>query len=93
MGINQLVHKYAVFRIHDILVWIRIRGFMPLNPDPDIFVIVLQDANKKLIKKKCFSAYYFLRVLLHNFSKVKSQKEVTKQLTSRFFLLFLLDDN
>jgi hypothetical protein len=49
----------AVFRIHDILVWtrIRIRGSMPLNngsdpdayPDPTIFVIDLQDANKKLI--------------------------------------------
>ncbi len=29
---------------------------------------------------------------LHNFSKIKSHKEVTKQLKSRFFLLFLLDD-
>ncbi len=54
----------AVFRIHDILVWIRIRicGSMPLmgngsgsedpnldsDPDPAIFVIDLQDANKKL---------------------------------------------
>ncbi len=44
-----------VFRIHDILVWIRIRirGSMPLTMDPDpypaIFVTDLQDANKKLI--------------------------------------------
>jgi hypothetical protein len=52
-----------VFRIHDILVWIRIRirGSMPLtngsgstvdsDPDPAIFVINLQDANKKIHKK------------------------------------------
>jgi hypothetical protein len=41
----------AVLRIHDILEWIRI-GSIPLNkmdPDPTIFVIDLQDANKKLI--------------------------------------------
>ncbi len=67
---------YAVLRIHDILVWIRIRGSMALtnesgSGDPAIFVINLQDANKK------------------NFF---CQKEVTKQLESRFCLLFLLRD-
>jgi hypothetical protein len=39
-------------RIHDILVWIRIRGSMPLtnlDPDPAILIIELQEANKKLI--------------------------------------------
>ena len=69
---------------------------MDLDPDSDrdpaIFVIDLQDANKKLIKKKSFSAYYFLKVDLHHFSKIKSQKEVTNQYKSMFFLLFLLDD-
>jgi len=44
--------------------------------DPAIFVIVLQDANKKLI---FFSAYYFLKVHLHHFSKIKIPKKVTKQ--------------
>ncbi len=48
------------------------------DPDPATFVIDLQDANKKLILK-FFSAYYFLRVHLHNFSKIKLPKEVTKQ--------------
>ncbi len=84
-----------MFRIHDILVWIRIRGSMPLitgsesgfgsgsrvrilDPAPAIFVIDLQDANKKPFKKKV-SAYYFLKVHLHHFSKVNSPKEVTKQ--------------
>jgi hypothetical protein len=36
-----------------------------MDPDPAIFVINLQDANKKQIS---FSAYYFLKVHLHNFS-------------------------
>jgi len=49
------------------------------DPDPTIFIIDLQDANKQKNIKKTFSAYYFLMVLLHNFSKVKSQKEVTKE--------------
>jgi hypothetical protein len=31
-----------------------------MDPDLAIFIIDLQDANKKLIKKKSFSAYYFL---------------------------------
>jgi hypothetical protein len=50
-----------------------------VDPDPSIFIIDLQDANKKMILKKSFSLYYFLKALLHQFSKVKSQKEVTKQ--------------
>jgi hypothetical protein len=53
----------SVFRIHDILVWTR------------IFVIDPQDASKKLIKKKSFSAYYFLKVHLHHFSKIKERIE------------------
>ncbi len=34
-----------------------------MNPDPAIFIIDLQDANIKQIKKKIFSAYYFLKVV------------------------------
>jgi hypothetical protein len=49
------------------------------DPDPAIFITDLQDANKELIKKISFSAYFFLKVDLHHFSKIKSQKEVTKQ--------------
>jgi hypothetical protein len=52
---------------------------MDPDPDPSIFIIDLQDANKKLIFLKRFSAYYFLKILLHHFSKVTSQKEVPKQ--------------
>jgi hypothetical protein len=46
-----------------------------MDPDPAIFVIDLQDASKKRIFYTLFSAYYFLKVHLHHFSKIKSQKE------------------
>ena len=39
-----------------------------------------------------YFAYYFLTVHLHQSSKIKSLREVTKQKKSRFFLLFLLDN-
>jgi hypothetical protein len=53
---DEFIIFHAVLRIHDILVWIWIRGSMPLtnepdpdaDPDPSIFIIDLQDANKKL---------------------------------------------
>jgi hypothetical protein len=45
-----------VFRIHDVLVWIRIL-LMDADQDPAIFVIDLQDANKKL--KKSFLVITF----------------------------------
>ncbi len=61
------------------------------DPDPAIFAIDLQEANKKLFFSS-FSPYYFLKLQLHNFSKIKDHKEVTKQQESRFFLSFLLDD-
>jgi hypothetical protein len=69
-----------------------------MDPDPDadqdpvIFVSDLQDVDKKLIFSPSFFAYYFLKVHLHHFSKIKSHEEVTKQKESTFFLLFLLDD-
>jgi hypothetical protein len=44
------------------------------DPDPSIFIIDLQDANKKIFKKS-FSAYYLLKEHLHHFSKIKSQKK------------------
>ncbi len=48
--------------------WIRILLFSSL---------AFKMQTKKLIFIKSFSAYYFLKVLLHNFSKIKSQKEIT----------------
>jgi hypothetical protein len=50
-----------------------------MDPDTAIFVLDLQDANKKLFFSPSFSAYSFLKVHLHHFSMIKSHKEVTKQ--------------
>jgi hypothetical protein len=47
-----------------------------VDPDPAIFVIGLQDASKNyLIFLQIFSPFYFLKLHLHHFSKIKSQKE------------------
>jgi hypothetical protein len=65
---------------------------MDPDPDPAIFIIDLQGANKKLIFfKKFFCILLHEGTFLH-FSKIKSQKEVTKQKKSRGFLLFVLND-
>jgi hypothetical protein len=57
------------------------------DPDPAIFAIDLQDANKKkifnnkffclLLFEGTFTSFY--KVNLHHFAKIKSPKEVTKQ--------------
>jgi hypothetical protein len=49
------------------------------DPDPAIFIIDLQDANKKLFFKKFFCILLFEGTLYIIFSKIKSQKDVTKQ--------------
>ncbi len=75
-------------------MWNRIRASMPptngSDPDLAIFVIDLQDANKKLILKKVLC--FLLFEGRFNFSKIRSPNEVTKLQESTFFLLFLLDD-
>jgi hypothetical protein len=77
-------------------IWIRIRGSMFLTTGSGsesgscYFRHWPSRCQQKLIFF-CFSAYFFLKVHLHHFSK-KSQKEVTKQKESRFCLLFLLHD-
>ncbi len=77
------------------MVWIRIRGSMAMTNGSRSWIRILlfsslafkMPTKNKL--KKTFSAYLFLKVHLHHFSKKKSPKEVTKQ-ESRFFLLFLV---
>jgi hypothetical protein len=56
--------------------------------DPAIFVSDLQDVNKKLIFSKSFFAYYFLKVHLHQFSKIKSYEEVTPTVGINIFLTY-----
>jgi hypothetical protein len=63
---------------------------MPLTNESGslLFSIDLQDGNKKQICFLWFSAYFFLKVHLHHFSKIKSKKEVTKQQESRLLTIF-----
>jgi hypothetical protein len=63
------------------------------HSDPALFVSDLQDANKKEFFKTFF-ADYFLKVHLHQASKIESHNEVTKQYCRNqgFSNLFLLDD-
>jgi hypothetical protein len=57
---------------------------MDSDPDPDIFIIDLQDANKKQIKKSfCTFTSFF---------KDKKSKRSKKTVGIKVFLLFLLDD-
>ncbi len=55
---------------------IRIRGTMSLimDPDPALFVIILQDANKKLILKKVFLLITFWRHIYIIFKDKKSKR-------------------
>jgi hypothetical protein len=48
------------------------------DPDPSISSMTFKKPRKNNLKKSV-SAYHFFKVLLHHFSKIKSQKEVTKQ--------------
>ncbi len=60
------------------------------DPGPAIFIIDLQDANKKL--KKSFSAYYFLKVHLNHFSEMKSKnksQDFRNQGLSYYFCLMI----
>jgi hypothetical protein len=77
--------KKAVLRIHNILGWIRI-----LDPDPAIFVTDLQDASKKLAFNTSFSVFYFLKVHLHHFSKIKCQKESQNSRNQGFSYYFCM---
>jgi hypothetical protein len=63
---------------------------MDPDPDPAIFVIDLQHASKKLIFNKNFSANYFLKVHLHHFSKIKSQKESQNRRNQGFSYYFCM---
>ena len=62
-----------------------------MDPDPAIFVIDLQDANKKIFFLILFfSDYYFLKVHLHHFSKIKSQKESQNSRNQGFSYYFCM---
>ncbi len=88
-----------VFRIHDILGWIRIRilGSMLLTNGSGSWIRILLFSSltfkmpaKKLIFNTIFSAYYFLKVHLHHFSKIKSQKESQNRRNQGFSYYFCM---
>ncbi len=93
---NALYLWEPVFWIHDILVWIRfrIRGSKPLtngpDPAPAIFVIDLQDANNKLIKKKVFLLITFWRYICIMFQRLKVQKKSQNSRNQGFSYYFCL---
>jgi hypothetical protein len=59
-----------------------------MDSDPAIFVTDLRDANKKLTKKKSFSADYFLKVH-SSFLKDKKSKRSNKTVGNKvFFTIF-----
>jgi hypothetical protein len=73
-----------VFWNHDILVWIRIRGSMPLTNGSGSWIRILLFSSltfkmpaKNEFFNTIFSVCYFLKVHLHYryFSKINSQKE------------------
>jgi hypothetical protein len=49
-----------------------------MDPEPAIFFNDLQDTKKKLIVLKEFFCLLVLKVHLHHFSKIKSEKKVAK---------------
>jgi hypothetical protein len=61
-----------------------------MDPDPAIFSTDLQDASIKLIFNTIFSADYFLKVHLHYFSKIKSQKESQNRRNQGFSYYFCM---
>ena len=56
------------------------------DPDPAIFVIDLQEANKNLIFLQSFSAYYFLKGTFTSFLKDKKFKRSHKTVGIKVFL-------
>ncbi len=85
-----------VLRIHDILGWIRIRGSMPVTNGSGFGSgswIRISSLNFKMpVKNKFFNtilpAYYFLKLHLHHFSKIKVKKSHKIAGIKVFFTIF-----
>jgi hypothetical protein len=88
-----------VFRIHDLLEWIRIRGSMPLTDGSGsgswIRILLFSSLTFKMPTKNnfclnIFSAYYILKVHLHNFPRIKSQNESQNSRNQGFSYYFCM---
>jgi hypothetical protein len=91
--------KNPVLRIHDILGWIRIRirGSMPLTNGSGFGSGSCyfrhwpsRCQQKTYFLTQFFSAYYILKVHLHHFSKLKSQKESQNSRNQGFSYYFCM---
>ncbi len=87
----------AVFRIHDILIRIKILRFIHwiTDPDPDLFFSGFPDANKKYVFFLLLTGLYLLvgstfTVHVHQSSMITNHTEVIEKWKSRFSLIFLL---
>jgi hypothetical protein len=93
----------TVLRIHDILGWIRIRirGSMPLTNGSGfgsgswIRILLFSSLTFKMPAKNylfntIFSAYDFLKLHLHHFSKIKIQKESQNRRNQGFSYYFCM---
>ncbi len=65
---------------------------MDPDSDPAIFIIDLQDANKKLIYKKIFCILLFEGTFSSIFKNKKVKKKSRNSRNQGFFLPFLLND-
>jgi hypothetical protein len=88
-----------VLRIHDILGWIRIRGSMSLTNGSGsgswIRILIFSSLTFQMPAKNnflhiFFSTYYFLKLHLHHFSKIKSQKESQNSRNQGFSYYFCM---
>ncbi len=88
-----------VFRIHDILERIRIRGSMPLTNGSGsesgsgscfFSSLTFKMPTKKIFSFNIYSVHYFLKVHLHNFLKIKSQKESQNSRSQGFSYYFCM---
>ncbi len=87
----------AVLRIHDILGWIRIRirGSMHLTDGSGSGFgsgswYFRHWLSRNKFFKTIFSAYYFLKLHSHHFSKIKSQKESLNNRNQGFSYYFCM---
>jgi hypothetical protein len=89
--------KYISATKNKKILWIRIRGSMPLTNGSGTrsetgcgsgscyFHHWASIRQQKTNLKRSFSAYYFLKVHLHNFSKIKSKKDCRNKGFSYYF--------
>jgi hypothetical protein len=64
---------------------------MDPDPDPSIFIIDLQDANKKLILKKSFPAYYFLKISFFNDKKSKKKLQNNRNQGFSYYIGLMIE--